>query len=116
MIVRFEELTDDQWKLLVPSIPAHAYTGRPRADDRSSTINGILYVLISGCRWMDGYMPPKYGSYKTVWERHKKWSIKDVWKNIMNSLVSCGYTSRLMNIDDLSVDSSTVASKKGGKK
>jgi hypothetical protein len=25
-------------------------------------------------RWMD--MPPKYGSYKTVWERHKKWSIK----------------------------------------
>jgi transposase len=29
--------------------------------------------------WMD--MPPKYGSYKTVWGRHKKWSIKGVWKN-----------------------------------
>jgi Putative transposase of IS4/5 family (DUF4096) len=54
MLVRFEELTDDQWKLLVPSIPAPAYTGRPRADDRS-TINGILYVLMSGCRWVDGY-------------------------------------------------------------
>jgi transposase len=64
--------------------------------------------------WMD--MPPKYGSYKTVWERHKKWSIKGVWKNIMNSLVSCGYTLGLLNIDYLSVDSSTVASKKGGKK
>ena len=54
MLVRFEELTDDHWKLLVPSIPAPAHTGRPRADDRS-TINGILYVLMSGCRWMDGY-------------------------------------------------------------
>jgi transposase len=66
--------------------------------------------------WMD--MPPKYGSYKTVWERHKKWSIKGVWKNIMNSLISYGYTSGLINIDDdLSVDSSsTVAAKKGGKK
>ena len=114
MLVRFEELTDDQWKLLVPSIPAHAYTGRSRADDRS-TINGILYVLISGRRWMD--MPPKYAFYKTVWERHnKKWSTKGIWKNIMSSLVSRGYTSGLINIDDLSVDSSTVASKKGDKK
>jgi len=36
--------------------------------------------------------------------------------NIMNSLISRGYISGLINIDDLSVDSSTVASKKGGKK
>ena len=113
MLVRFEELTDDHWKLLVPSIPAPAHTSRPRADDRS-TINGILYVIMSGCRWMD--MPPKYGSYKTVWERPKKWSIRGVWKNIMNSLVSRSYASGLINIDDLSVDSSTVGAKKGGKK
>ena len=113
--MRFEELTYDQWKLLVSSIPVPAHTGRHRADDSRSTINGILYVLLSGCRWMD--MPPKYGSYKTVWGRHKKWSIKGVWKNIMNSLTSRGYTSGLINnMDDLSVDSSTVASKKEGKK
>jgi hypothetical protein len=54
MLVRFEELTDDHWKLLVPSIPAPAHTGRPRADDRSSTINGILYVLMSG--YVDGWI------------------------------------------------------------
>jgi len=47
--VRFEELTDNQWNLLLPSIPPYANTGRPRADDRS-TVNGILYVLMSGCR------------------------------------------------------------------
>ena len=64
--------------------------------------------------WMD--MPSKYGSYKTAWERHKKWSTKDVWKNMMNSLISRGYNSGLISIDDLSVDSSTVPSKKGGKK
>ena len=32
----------------------------------------------------------------------------------MNSLVSRGYSSGLIKIDDLSVDSSTVAAKKGG--
>ncbi len=111
--MRFEELTDDQWKLLVPSIPLPAHTGRPRADDRN-TINGILYVLLSGCRWMD--MPEKYDSNKTSWERHKKWSVKGVWKSIMNSLVSRGYIRELVNLDNLSVDSSTVAAKKGGNK
>ena len=45
----------------------------------------------------------------------KKWSVKGVWKNI-KSLVSRGYTSGLIKIDDLSVDSSTVAAKKGGNK
>ena len=32
----------------------------------------------------------------------------------IKSLVSCGYSSGLIKIDDLSVDSSTVAAKKGG--
>jgi transposase len=111
--MRFQVLTDDQWNLIEHSLPIPAYTGRPRANDRK-TINGILYVLLSGCGWMD--IPAKYGSYKTSWERHKKWSVKGVWKSIMNSLVSQGYIRGLVNIDNLSVDSSTVAAKKGGNK
>ncbi len=61
-------------------------------------------------------MPSKYGSYKTVWERHKKWSEKGVWKHIMYSLVSYGYQKGLVDADDLSIDSSTVSAKKGGKR
>lgn len=112
--MQFRELTDRQWELIKQqclSPPAH--TGRPRADDRT-TVNGILYVLMSGCRWMD--MPPRYGSHKTVWERHKKWSERGIWKRIMDSLVSRGYQTGLADADDLSVDSSTVPAKKGGKK
>ena len=111
--MQFSELTDKQWDLIKPSIPNLAHTGRPRADDRT-VINGILYVLMSGCRWMD--MPSKYGSHKTVWERHKKWSEKGVWKNIMDSLVSRGYASGLIKVDDLAIDSSTVPAKKGGRR
>ncbi|NAL77420.1 transposase [Nitrososphaera sp. AFS] len=50
-LVRFGELTDNQWNLLLPSIPPHAPTGKPRANDRNK-VNGNLYVLMSGCRWM----------------------------------------------------------------
>ncbi len=49
--------------------PPRARTGRPRIDDRI-VINSILYVLVTGCCWMD--MPAKYGSYKIAWNRFKR--------------------------------------------
>ena len=49
--MRIEELTYNQWNLLLPSIPPHAPTGKPRANDRN-IVNGILYILMSRCRWM----------------------------------------------------------------
>jgi len=55
----FRELSDEQWAFIQPLLPLKAWTGRPRADDRK-TLNGILYVLTTGCRWTD--MPAKYGS------------------------------------------------------
>jgi transposase len=40
------ELTDDQWEVIRPLIPAQGRMGRPRADDWQ-VLNGILYVLKS---------------------------------------------------------------------
>ena len=114
--MQFCELTHKQWEFISPHIPPKALTGRPREDDRM-VINGVLYVLMSGCRWMDMWgMPSRYGSHKTVWERHKKWSEKGVWKGIMDAFVSRGYSTGVIDADDLSVDSSTVPAKKGGKR
>jgi transposase len=42
------ELTDAQWALIQPQLPPPKKRGRPRAQDRR-TINGILYVLRTGC-------------------------------------------------------------------
>ncbi len=108
--MKFSELTDEQWKLIGPHLPPPARTGRPRNDDRK-TVNGIIYVLTTGCRWMD--MPTKYGSHKSVWERHKNWSGDGTWKRIMDALVAKGYSEGSVNVDLLSVDSSTVPAKKG---
>jgi len=53
------ELCDEQWEHLEPLLPPPRHRGRPRADDRK-TLNGILYVLRTGCRWQD--VPREYGS------------------------------------------------------
>jgi len=84
----FSELTDEQWRLIEPHLPSPARTGRPRNDDDRRTVNGIVYVLTTGCRWMD--MPAAYGSHKSIWERHKNWSQDGTWKRIMDALVSKG--------------------------
>ena len=107
--MKLNELTDEHWKLMGPHLPSPARTGRPRNDDRR-TVNGILYVLMTGCRWMD--MPEKYGSHKSVWERHKKWSENGTWKRMMDALVARGYSEGEVKVDSLSIDSSTVPAKK----
>ena len=58
------------WNFIKHFFPPKSKIGRPRIDDRI-VINGILYILFTGCRWMN--MPLKYGSYKTAWKRLKKW-------------------------------------------
>ncbi|MGB8158509.1 MAG: transposase, partial [Nitrososphaeraceae archaeon] len=60
------ELTDDQWKLLVPSIPLPAYTGRPRADDRNC-INGILYVfMVDGHTYQVRFLQDSLGATQEI--------------------------------------------------
>jgi hypothetical protein len=71
-VMEFRELSDGEWEVIRPLLPPRATVGRPRIDDRL-VINGILYVLVTGCRWMD--LPAKYGSYKTCWDRFRRWSV-----------------------------------------
>jgi transposase len=80
----FRELSDYEWEV-IKSLPPRSRVGRPRADDRM-VLNGILYVLTTGCRWMD--MPLEYGSYKTAWRRIKRWQDEGVWYRILRALAS----------------------------
>jgi len=45
------DLTDAQWRELAPVLPAAKGGGRPRTVDLREVINGILYVLRTGCPW-----------------------------------------------------------------
>lgn len=73
-------LTDAQWAFIEPLLPLPARTGRPRAND-CQTIEGILYILITGCRWRD--VPRDYGAPTTIWRRLKRWGEEGgVWERI----------------------------------
>lgn len=108
--MEFRELTDEQWQFIEPLLPSYAREGRPRADDRR-TINAILYVLITGCRWMD--LPERYGPKSTAHDRLKNWEKLGVWKHILDTITSAGYNQGRLDLEMVTIDSSDVAAKKG---
>ena len=107
--MRFAELSDEQWEFIKPCIPPQPIVGRKRADDRK-TINGILYVLMTGCRWHD--MPKCYGAYQTAWRRLKCWSKIGVWNKILSAAQEQAYSIGKLNLEIVAVDSTLIDSKK----
>jgi putative transposase len=45
------DLTDEQWKLVEPHIPPERWGGRTRSVDMREVLDGVLYLVRTGCAW-----------------------------------------------------------------
>jgi len=65
------DLTDGEWALIKPLIPPAKRGGRHREVDVRAVLNGIFYVLATGCQWraLPKDLPPKstVHDYLTLW-------------------------------------------------
>ncbi len=95
----------------MPYLPKPAKTGRPRCDDRN-IINGILFVLTTGFRW--ACMSDKYGSKSTAYLRFQEMQQKGMWKTILSKLIKLAHKQEKINLQKISIDSSSIAAKKRG--
>lgn len=77
------DLFDEEWDRLLPFLPANARQGRRWADHRR-VINGILFRTRTSCTWRD--VPAEYGHWKTVYQRHRRWSMDGTWQRILDAL------------------------------
>jgi transposase len=78
------ELTDEQLAKLPPHLPPQKpRTGR-QAKDHRTVLEGILWVLRSGAPWRD--LPERYGSWRTVYSRFRRWQQAGVWDRILAAL------------------------------
>ena len=78
------ELTDEQWELLEPLIPAStAKTGRP-PKDRRLMLDGVFWSLITGAPWRD--LPDRFGPWQTVYGHFSKWRRGGVFARIIEAL------------------------------
>ena len=70
---KFHQVSDDLWErieLLLPIYKRSPKGGRPRLAIRN-VVNGILYVLQTGCQWKA--MPTQFGSGSAIHEYFQEW-------------------------------------------
>ena len=65
------DLTDAEWGLIEPLIPPARRGGRRRSVDVREVLQGILYVLETGCQWR--HLPKDFPPRSTVWEYFDIW-------------------------------------------
>jgi transposase len=55
------DLTDEEWALIAPVIPRAKRGGNKRTVDVREVVNGLMYVLSTGCQWraMPKDLPPR---------------------------------------------------------
>jgi transposase len=76
------ELTDEQWAMIAPLMPKTKPGGR--WNDHRTTLDGMMWVLKSGSPWRD--MPERYGSWKSVYDRFRRWSADGTIDRILKRL------------------------------
>ncbi|HYQ90844.1 MAG TPA: IS5 family transposase [Candidatus Competibacteraceae bacterium] len=74
------DLTDVEWAVLEPRLPAAKPGGRPRTTCLRRVINAILYVLRSGCQWR--LLPTAFPPYQTVYDYFRTWRLTGVWERL----------------------------------
>jgi putative transposase len=78
------DLTDAQWAILEPLIPAPKPGGRPCRWERREIVNGILYVLRAGGAWR--LLPHDLPPWQTVYHYFRRWRLDGTWERINTTL------------------------------
>src|SRR6266571_3200245 len=78
------DLSDQEWAILEPLIPPAKTGGRPRSVEMRQILNGIFYLLRSGCAWR--LLPHDYPGWSTVYDYFRKWRNEGVWERLVTTL------------------------------
>jgi putative transposase len=103
------DLTDDQWEVVGPFMPARKKRGRKREVDLREVVNAILYVSRTGCQWRN--LPHDFPPKSTVNDYFCLFKRDGTWERIADALrrrvrVEAG---REPEPSIASIDSQTVA-------
>ncbi len=79
------DVTDAEWAILSPFLPAEAACGRKRAWPMREIVNAICYVLRGGIAWR--FVPDCFPPWNTVYQWFARLRDDDTWQTINHHLV-----------------------------
>jgi len=80
------DLTDAQWSELSHLLPPAGCRGPRRRLDQREVVNGILYVLRTGCPWR--LTPHDFPPWGTLWWYFRRWRLDGTWERVHEALRS----------------------------
>ncbi len=78
------DLSDEEWRLLEPYLPAPKRRGRPRLRSPREILDAVFYVLKSGCQWR--MLPREFPPWKTVFHYFRRWRIDGTWERMNRAM------------------------------
>ncbi|GGT84255.1 transposase [Streptomyces lateritius] len=98
------DLAKAEWRRLEPLLP-RGNTAEGGWRDHRQVVNGILHRVRTRVQWRD--LLERYGPWKTVYERHRRWSADGTWERLLQQVQAQAYAAG--GIDwDVSVDSTSI--------
>ena len=78
------DLTDEQYARLEPLLPDRTPRRGGRWMDHRQVIDAVLWRTRTGSPWRD--LPASYGNWKTIYNRHRRWSGDGTWGRVLAGL------------------------------
>jgi transposase len=82
-----QALSNEQYRLLEPLIPPAKPGGRPRTTDMRRLLDGLFYLVRTGCQWRHLPPPPAFPPWRTVYGYMRAFADAGVWESIRHHLV-----------------------------
>ncbi|MEE4420538.1 IS5 family transposase [Streptomyces bugieae] len=98
------DLSDQEWARMEPHLPKNVERGG-RWKSHRRVINGILFRQRTGVPWRD--LPARFGKWKTVHDRHRRWSADGTWEKILRAVQADADTEGRIDWSMVSVDSTS---------
>jgi putative transposase len=82
---KFHPLSDNQWANIQDLVEKTYTTGRPRKVNLRSILDGLRFLVRTGCQWRN--MDEKYGKMSTLRYYFDKWTDDGTWSLLLKTLV-----------------------------
>jgi putative transposase len=112
------DLSDEQWALAEPMLPAPPGGGRPPKTELRDVLDAILYILRSGCQWR--YLPKDFPPKSTVWRYFDNWrgdgtidKIHDALRRRVRAEEKPWHPRTSASVDSQSVDTTSGGEQRG---
>ena len=77
-------LSDTEWERIEELLPGKQGDPGATAKNNRLFVEAVLYRYRAGIPWRD--LPPRFGDFRVIHNRHMRWSRKGVWARVFHVL------------------------------